>query len=280
MSQAKGRLVEDQPGGGGAIRLSGAAATGLLMLLLVGGTAAWGSANPYVVSNPNGNTTPTACTILQPDTAINPSSVGTQCSFKFKSAMNQLDCRSAGTSLPSGFSTYSYDFDKKAVGGGASVTVDSAGCHMTAPANRIEGEVLTGDLAPGDALVVADFMPTTSKFDLGIAYGCDTTGCVSGDLFTVDDTVGAWDDATKFPTQKATPISGINRLLLAIQGKEIRVWFNGTLIATQTAGRVHDAGSSSIYLENFESGGPVTVDVLRFAVYRLQPSSLATITGQ
>ena len=269
LSQAKGQLVADYPRAGGGTRLAGGGAACLLALIVISGTAAWGASHPYSTTGPTA-TTPTPCTILQPDTAITPDAVGTECTFKFKSSLSQIECRTVGTSLPAGFSQYSYDFNKKAAGGGAAVTVDSSGCHLTAPANLIEEQLRTGDLASGDVLAVADFVAPNAKFDLGVASGCDPTGCLSGDLFTVDNTVGAFDDDTKFPAQKGSPLSGTNRLVLVIQGKQIRVWFNGDLMATQTAGRIHESGFSAVYLENFATSGAVSVDVLRFAVYRLQ----------
>ena len=273
LSQAKGRLVADQARGGG-IRLAGAGTAGVLMLMVVSGTSAWGWSHPYVTTNSNGNTTtPTACTILQPDTAITPDAFGSECTFKFKSSVLQLECRSVGTSLPSTLGAGSYDFNKSAEGGGGTVPVDSGGCHMTSPAKRVEAYMRSASkLDPGDSILLMDFVPGAAKFDLGLAYGCDGSGCVAGDVFTVDKTVGAWDDNSQFPTQPASLATGTNRLMMAVQGKQVRVWFNGTLLSTQTAGRVHGAGTYEVYMENFAASGSVAVTVLRFAVFRLQSS--------
>jgi serine/threonine protein kinase len=274
LSQAKGTLVANPSKPGGGIRLGAAGGVGVLMLMLATGAAAWGWSHPYTTTAANivtpSPTAPVACTILKPDTAITPAAVGSNCGFTVKSTELQLDCKNSGTALPNTLSIESYDFNKSASGGGGAISVDSAGCHMTAPSKRIETYMASrAKIDPGDAMLVADFAPGVLKFDLGLGYGCDDTGCVAADLYTVDNSVGAWDDSTQFPTQPETPTSGVNRLMMVVQSKQIRVWFNGKLIATQTAGRVHPAGTYRLYMENWETSGPIALLVSQFAVYRL-----------
>jgi serine/threonine protein kinase len=272
LAQAKGRLVADPPRPGGAARLGGATIAGALLMVLVVATATWGWTHPFAAAAPvtTSNNTPTACTILRSGTPIAASAVGSDCGFRVASTLVQLDCRNV-SGLPQPLERWSFDHNTSKEGGGGTMVMGTAGCHLTSPAYFVESDIKAiADLDPTDVLMVADFLPPQGLADLGFAYGCDTTGCIAANLFTVDSSIYISEDANpKLGSQAVKTQAGVNRLMLAIQGKTVRVWFNGNLIETLTASRIHAAGKYSFYLLNYEKSKAMDATLVQFGVYRV-----------
>ena len=183
----------------------------------------------------------------------------------------QLDCRGV-TAPPPALQAYSYDWTKKAFGGGGTLSMDGQRCHLTAPVKNIETRLVSVDnLAAGDVLMLADVVPTepVPQVEVGFKYGCDTTNCLYAYIWTPDSTIQVWDGGTNLAAKPMTLQAGTNRLMLAIHQNVMRVWLNGQLIATGTAARTHGAGPYVLFMENWNTTGSISVDVLQFDVFRL-----------
>jgi serine/threonine protein kinase len=266
---SKGQLVAEQPRPGGAMRLGGAATAGVLLLLTMSIATAWGWTHPFTSGTPVSNTTPTQCTILQADTPMTPSAVGSDCGFHVTSTLVQTDCRTI-TALPSTLIAGSLDADKGVDGGGGTFKPDSAGCHLVAPTYHIEEYLISSaTLAPGDTLMVADFGLPSIGGNFGFLYACDSPGCIEGSFHLSDNTINVFDDATPLISQVVTPNVGTNRLMMAVQGKQVKVWINGHLVATETAARSHLAGKYYMFMESESKTASVEVIALQYAVYRI-----------
>ena len=166
----------------------------------------------------------------------------------------------------------SYDYAKKAFGGGGTFVPGNAACQMTAPANKVEMRLNSVDSLPaGDLLMIADLELTqpVQLADVGFKFACDES-CLYADIWTPDSTLEIWDGATSLVSQHVDPRAGTNRLMMAMHQKEIRVWLNGQLVATQSAVRLHGAGTYELYMENLNTtGSSVHMNLLQFAVYHL-----------
>ena len=66
------------------------------------------------------------------------------------------------------------------------------------------------------------------------------------------------------------PLAGVNRLVAVEQGQVVRVWFNGTLVATQTLTRAHAAGNFDWTLVSYEKTKSVEAVLTQFGVYKLK----------
>jgi hypothetical protein len=245
------------------------------MLMLATGAAAWGWSHPYTTTAANivtpSPTAPVACTILKPDTAITPAAVGSNCGFKVTATDATVDCRSVAD-VPSSLVKGSWNVDKATAGGGAGVTFSSAGCHMTSPAYDVYSYMESKTkLDPGNALMVVDFAPIKLDSAFGFLYGCDDTGCVDADFRGKSSTINLWDDSNQLqsPPPTVVPASGANRLMIVVKGKNVAVWFNGTLVFAQDTKRVHKTGDFYLFAENFEKTQPIDILVTQFAVYTL-----------
>jgi hypothetical protein len=267
---SKGQLVAEQPRPGGAMRLGGAATAGVLLLLTMSIATAWGWTHPFTSGTPVSNTTPTQCTILQADTPMTPSAVGSDCGFHVTSTLVQTDCRTI-TNLPSTLTAGSLDADTGVDGGGGTFKPDSAGCHMVAPAYHIEEYVVSNaTLAPGDTLMVADFGLPSIGGNFGFLYACDhSPGCIEASFHLSNNTIYVFDDSTQLIGQVVSPGVGTNRLMMAVQGKQVKVWINGQLVATETAPRTHAAGNYYMFMESATKTASVEVIATQYAVYRI-----------
>ena len=264
----KGQLVADQQKPGGGMRLGGAALVGVLMLIVAGSASAWGWSH---ASTPPSDTTPTACTILQPNTTITKEAVGSDCGYKVASTVAQVDCRNM-TALPDTLLAAGYDSKTGSdTSGTTPVTFNGPGCDMVSPSETVDSHINTQAELAGDAMMVADFVPSKLHSWFGFLLGCDTTNkCIEASLRVGDTTnVYVFDDTTRLVIQPATPISGINRLVMVVQGKQIRVWLNGSLVATEPLGRIHGAASFEFYAQSTDTTHGVEILLVRFGVYRL-----------
>jgi len=273
----KNQLTSNERRPGGGLRAGGAALAGALMLVLVASTSAWGwsRSTPGVAPVSKASPSPTACAIAQPDSPINAGAGGGLCGFHLGTRIVSLDCRNA-TTAPAALKIGSYDFVNKKSGGGGTLVMDGQACHMTAPSNRVEISLSSVDsLAAGDVMMLADFVPAqpVKRFDLSFFYSCDTTGCIDADIYTPDNTVNVYDDSTTLGSQHIDLHVVTNRLMMTMHGKEIKVWFNGRLVSTQSALRTHTAGKYWLSLESRDTTGAVRVDLMNFAVYRLAPAA-------
>ncbi len=265
-------LVMGRSGSDRGMRLGSGAVAGALLLLLLAGTNAYGFIQKGSNPSPQQSPTATACDVLTADKPLTPQAIGTSCAtFAYKSTLVQLDCRSV-SALPGPIEATSYDNNVSASGGGGTFSMDSAGCHFNMPAHLVEEDLsTTSKVDPSAVLLVADFIPpTTPNIDIGMSYGCDDTGCVSTDLYTVDSSVYIGEDSnSKLVSQQVNAKEGTNRLVLVIQGEKIRGWFNGSPIATQTGGRTHGQGYYGFWVTNYDKTQAVSAVLLRFAAYRL-----------
>jgi serine/threonine protein kinase len=273
LSQAKGQLVAEQPRPGSAMRLGSAAIIGVVTLIVVSSTSAWGWTHPFTSANtnPTASTSPasTPCTILQPETQIAPSAVGTDCGFKVASTVIQLDCRTV-SSLPATVQSGSLDIDKSQLGGGAAVAVSSDGCHLSSPAYNIEAYIESATKeAAGPLLLVADFTPPSLQGDVGFLFACDDTGCSDADLDTANNSIYVFEDNKRLVSQQVKPFVGTNRLMVVAQGQQLKVWFNGSLVATEAISRVHAAGNYDWFLVNYDKTHPVDSVLTQMGIYRL-----------
>ena len=98
---------------------------------------------------------------------------------------------------------------------------------------------------------------------------CSNTGCTIAELYLPDNTVDVWEDGKDLISEDVTVRTGANRLMMAVQKSQIRVWFNGTLITTQPQTRTHGSGLYGLSLLSLDKTGPVKMDSLQFAVYRV-----------
>ena len=268
LSQAKGQLVDAQPRPGSAMRLGSAGIAAVLTLLVASSTSAWGWTHSNAGgSNPTVSATP--CKVLQPGTQLTEGAVGTQCpGFSVASAAFQLDCRTIA-SLPGSLDQGSYDLNKNADGGGATVAVRTDGCHFDAPAYNVEGYIKSASTVDaGPLLLVADFVPPSAAGDVGFLWGCDGH-CVDADLDTENNKVYLFEDGNKLVEQQVQPLAGTNRLVVVYQGQKVRVWLNGTLVTTETITRVHGAGNYYWFHISYDKSRPVDSLLIQMAVYKL-----------
>ena len=268
LSQAKGQLVDAQPRPGSGMRLSGAGTAALLTLLIASSTAAWGWTHASAGgSTLTGNTTP--CAVLQPGTQLAESAVGSQCpGFSVASTAFQLDCRTIA-SLPNSMDQGSYDLNKNADGGGATIAVRTDGCHFDSPAYNVESYIRSvSTLDVGPLLLVADFVPPAAAGDVGFLFGCDGH-CVDADLDTENKEVYLFEDGNKLVEQQVQPLAGPNRLVVVYQGQKVRVWLNGNLVTTESITRVHGAGHYYWFHLSYEKSTPVDSTLIQMAVYKL-----------
>ena len=66
-----------------------------------------------------------------------------------------------------------------------------------------------------------------------------------------------------------SPNVGPNRLTMAVQGSQIKVWINGKLVATEFALRTHPAGKYYMFTESQTKTASVEVIATQYAVYRI-----------
>jgi hypothetical protein len=272
----KSQLVSAERRPGGGRRAGSAALVAAVTLALVGSTAAWGWTHPAgtVAAGPSPSPSPTICAIAQPDSPITASAAGGLCAFNLGSPIVRLDCR-AVTAPPPALKAVSYDYSKNTsgvLGGGGTLSMDSQGCHMTAPAYKIEEDLVSVDSLPaGDVLMLADLVPAqpVPKFSVDFFYGCDTVGCIDTYIWTPDSTLNILEDSTSLVSQHIDLRVGSNRLMMVVHQKEIRVWLNGNLIATESALRTHGAGKYYLTMESRSTTGPVRLDILQYYVFHL-----------
>lgn len=275
MAQAKGTLVGEQSRPGSGMRLGSASAVAVVALILTAATSAWGWTHPFSAgANPAASTTPspssTPCNILKPDTVLAATAVGTECGFSVASPVVQLHCR-AVSALPSNLTSGSFDIDKNTSGGGATVTFHNDGCRAQSPAYDVEAYIESVDkLDPGPLLLVTDFVPPTAQGDIGFLWGCDGTGCSDADFDTANNSIYVFEDGKRLLAQQVTPLAGVNRLAVVAQNQQIKVWFNGTLVATQSITRTHNAGTFDWTLVSYEKAKPVEAVLTQLGVYKLK----------
>ena len=259
---------------GAGARLGSAAGVGLVLLLALGGANAYGlgqkSNSALVTGGASPSARPSACTIIKPDTAITMNAVGTTCGLTAKAVVTALDCTSV-TALPGPLKAASWDFKTQAASTAGTLSIDSAGCHLVAPTYRTTSELdSSSKVDPSNVLMVADFQQPQGKMDVVLSYGCDDTGCISTDLFTVDGSVYIGEDSnSKVASHNVSTLLGVNRLVLVIQGSTIQSWFNGTMVATATSTRAHTAGYYEIWVEDSDQSAPAALQLMRFGVIDL-----------
>jgi hypothetical protein len=259
---------------GAGARLGSAAGVGLVLLLALGGANAYGlgqKTSTVTGGAPSPSARPTACSIIKPNTAIAMSAIGTSCGFKPTATVTALDCTSV-TALPGPLKAESFDATGKASQLGT-FSIDNVGCHLMTPTYGVSSQLdSSAKVDRSNILMVVDFQEPQSDADVGLSYGCDDIGCITTDLFTVDSSVYIGEDANdKLVSQTVHPVLGVNRLVLVIQGYQVKSWFNGTLIATETASRQHDAGYYQLWVVNAQKSDPqpVELQVVRFGVFDL-----------
>jgi serine/threonine protein kinase len=265
---------ERKPGGG--MRVGSAAGLVALLLIIGTSTVAWGWTHPATTASNNTplvtvSPSPTACVIAEPGGAVDATAANALCGFGLSAPVVDVNCRTA-SALPPELASFSRDNNKSEVGGGGTFSMDSSGCHFTSPSYFISSRMESvNDLPVGDTVMVADVIPATSgNYDFDFLYGCDTTGCIEAAVFTSDSTLQVFDDGKSLVSEHVTIKAGkTNRLMMTVQQKQIRVWFNGTIITTQSAARLHDTGLYIFELTSFDKTGSVHMDAVRFAVYRL-----------
>jgi hypothetical protein len=77
-------------------------------------------------------------------------------------------------------------------------------------------------VSPTNVLMVADFQQPQGNMDVGLSYGCDDTGCITSDFESVDSSIYIGeDDNPKLVSQVVNARSGVNRLVLAIEGNQV-----------------------------------------------------------
>ena len=271
----RGSLVAPQSKPGSGMRIGAPLVAGAVVLLVLAGTTVIGwSSTPSATPTATVTPTPTACNVLTAGTQITKSAIGTDCGFSVKSTVVQLDCRSV-TALPGALKALSYDDNTSGPGGNATFTMDSAGCHMLAPTKQLESDLAsTSALDPGPTMLVADFLIPQSDTVIGLLFGCDDTSsaynkCIQVNLESSSSSVYVWDDDTQLISQTISPAVGPNRLMAVIQGEQIRVWFNGKLVATESAKRLHGSGTYLFFAANTDDKKPLEAIVQQFAVYTL-----------
>ena len=260
-----------QPKPGGPMRAVGTALVMVVMLVITGTASTWGWTHPVLTSSvtPAHSPSPSVCAMAQPGSQITASAAGGVCGFAVSTTLVELDCRRV-TAPPSALNAISWDYNKKAEGGTATLAMDNGGCHFAAPSYFVASELVSDvNLAPGDTVMVADLVPVEGKVGMRFLYGCDGTGCTIAELYLPDNTVDVFEDGKDLISHDVTVHTGANRLMLAVQKLQIRVWFNGTLITTQTQTRTHAAGLYGLSLISLDKTGPVRMDSLQFAVYRV-----------
>jgi hypothetical protein len=260
-----------QPKPGGGTRVVGTVLVMVVMLVISGTTSTWGWTHPVFTASVTPSPSPSShvCTIEQPDTAITAAAAGAACGFAISSPVAELDCRSV-TSPPPALSAVSWDYNKKAAGGTATMTMDSSGCHFVSNAYFVASELVSkNNLAPGSTLMVADLVPVAGAIGMRFLFGCDGTGCTIAELYLPDNTVDVWEDGKDLISHPVTIRTGANRLVMVVNQQLIRVWFNGTLITTQAQDRSHGSGLYGLSMISLDKTGPVRMDALQFAVYSL-----------
>ena len=268
LSQAKGQLVDAQPRPGSGMRLASAGIAAVLTLLIASSASAWGWTHSSAATPTAGTTTP--CTVLQPGTALTRSAVGSECpNFSAASSAFQIDCRTIA-SLPDTLDQGSYDLNKKADGGGASIAVRTDGCHFQSPAYNIES-YFDGKSAldPGPLLLVADFIPSSPPGFSGFLFGCDPSKCIDTDFETDTSKVYVYEDGQSLVESQVQALGGVNRLVVAYQGQKVRVWMNGTLVTTTRITRIRGAGSYYWFFVSYDKSQPVDSVLVQMAIYKL-----------
>jgi hypothetical protein len=159
--------------------------------------------------------------------------------------------------------------------GAGTLSMDSAGCHLMAPSYEIDTNISsTAKLDAGPLLMVMDFVSPDLSVDaeLGMLFGCDDTGCVQYDLWTTTPEVEVWQDSDNQPiaSKKQAVDQGTNRMVAVLQGQQVRVWFNGTLVETLQVTRAHDAGTYKFFEEDLSKTGPSSAILLQLGVYTLK----------
>ena len=258
---------------GAGARLGSAAGVGLILLLALGGANAYGlgqKSSGVTAAGASPSARPTACSIIKPDTAITLSAIGTSCGLKPLALVTALDCTSV-TALPAPLKAVSWDFTKQAASAAGTLSIDGAGCHLAVPTYNVSSELDSSTkVDPSSVLMVADFQQPQGNMDVGLSYGCDDTGCITTDLFTIDSSVYVGeDDNSKLGSQTVNTRLGVNRLVLAIQGSKIQAWFNGTLIATEASARSHLAGYYEFWVVDDDKTQPIELQLMRFGVIDL-----------
>jgi len=243
----------------------------VLMLLLVGSTAAWGwSRSGGPVAGPTASPTPAGCAIAHAGSPIVASAAGGLCGFNLGARVVGLDCAST-TSLPPEIHALSVDPSGNSGKGGAKFGFDSTGCHFSSPTYQVDSRLESiKDLPAGNTMFLADVVsPAVGTLSVGFLFGCDGKGCIDTDFYVPAGTIDVFEGDTSLVSRHADAQAGANRLLVTIRGVEVKVWFNGELVATQSVSRLHGAGSYSLFVDSFDKTKTVSMDVQRFAVYRL-----------
>ena len=268
----KNQLVSNERKPGGGLRAGGAALAGALMLLLVGSTAAWGwsRSNGAPVSGPTVSSSPTSCAFAKPGAQTTDSAAVGLCGFSLGPRVVQLDCQAA-SGLPDEIHALSVDPNNVEGRGGATFRMDSAGCHFASPGYQVDSRLQSTDqLSPGDTMFLVDFVaPGTGTLSVGFVFGCDGTSCVYAEFYLPNNLIRVYDGTTQVVSREVPSQINTNRLLVTYRQKQVSLWLNGTFLSTESLPRSHGAGRYSLYVDSYEKGKTVSMDVLKYAVYRL-----------
>ena len=124
------------------------------------------------------------------------------------------------TALPSSLTSGAWDLDKSVTVNATALSYGASGCTLVSPGYRIERFIESAnELAAGDALMVADFVPAQEKFSFGFLYAC-AKACILGSLDTDIHSVQVFDEDTKLDAKPVAALPGVNRLVMAVQGNK------------------------------------------------------------
>jgi hypothetical protein len=155
------------------------------------------------------------------------------------------------------------------------VTVGGGFATLVAPTAGYQIGVRSGQPAPANLIVIADFIPVTAgDADLGIGVRCTPAQCVRLTVspkggYQISQVVGSAKPQSLIQDQTAqVELNQPNRLVLSMQGSNAQGWLNGKLLARVGVTVPDQAGPIRFFATDQDQAGKAEVHLTSLAAYQ------------
>jgi serine/threonine protein kinase len=234
-----------------------------------------GAAPPASVSPPTAH--PSArpagsCEFLKPGVALASGLGNTGCAV-LGSAFGEFAFAGRST-LPPELTAEAFDRNGNPAAN-PSVPVGGGFATLVAPTTGYQIGVRSGQPAPANLIVIADFIPVTPvDADLGIGVRCTPAQCVRLTVspkggYQISQVVGGAKPQSLIQDQTAQiELNQPNRLVLSMQGSNAQGWLNGKLLARVGVTVPDQAGPIRFFTTDQDQAGKAEVHLMTLAAYQ------------
>ena len=180
------------------------------------------------------------------------------------------------STLPADLKTSGFDRNGNPVNVASAVKVSLGQATVTSSTQGLIVALLSTETA-SNSVVIADFTPSTAgDADIGLGVRCGAAANKLCDLVSVspigkyrfsylpDQGLAAQLEAGNGPQVK---LNQVNRLVVAVQGQQIKAWLNGSFLASVTSPNKVQPGSVLFFVTDQDPAAPATVGLSQLAVF-------------